>query len=129
MTKSCIICCLSLIALGHACEGAAATPLAQQCTALPNLMIGHFPDSSTHLTAAQVIDKGTVKVSGPGQMERSVPVPEHCEVSGLARERVGAGGQHYAIRFHLRLPLEWNGRFFFQGGGGSNGNLGDALGG
>ena len=129
MTKSCIICCLSLIALGHACEGAAAIPLAQQCTALPNLMIGHFPDSSTHLTAAQVIDKGTVKVSGPGQMERSVPVPEHCEVSGLAQERVGAGGQPYAIRFHLRLPLEWNGRFFFQGGGGSNGNLGDALGG
>jgi hypothetical protein len=28
----------------------------------------------------------------------------------------------------LRLPSDWNGRFFFQGGGGSNGFLGDALG-
>ena len=43
-------------------------------------------------------------------------------------DRTGANGQHYAIRFHLRLPTAWNGRFFFEGGGGSNGNLGDALG-
>lgn len=43
-------------------------------------------------------------------------------------ERVGVDGQHYAIRIHLRLPGRWNGRFFFQGGGGSNGEIGDALG-
>jgi feruloyl esterase len=43
-------------------------------------------------------------------------------------QRIGADGQHYAIRFHLRLPTQWNGRFFFQGGGGSNGVVGDALG-
>ncbi len=43
-------------------------------------------------------------------------------------ERIGVNGQHYAIRFHLRLPDNWNGRFFFQGGGGSNGEIGDALG-
>jgi feruloyl esterase len=55
-------------------------------------------------------------------------VPRHCELSGVARERTAADGQHYAIHFHLRLPLEWNGRLFFQGGGGSNGVLGDALG-
>ena len=29
----------------------------------------------------------------------------------------------------LRLPANWNGRFYFAGGGGTNGNLGDALGG
>jgi feruloyl esterase len=29
----------------------------------------------------------------------------------------------------LRLPTDWNGRFYFSGGGGSNGNVGDALGG
>jgi feruloyl esterase len=43
-------------------------------------------------------------------------------------ERIGVNSQHYAIRFHLRLPTDWNGRFFFEGGGGSNGNLGNALG-
>src|SRR4030095_869130 len=36
-------------------------------------------------------------------------------------------GQRYAINFRLRLPLAWNGRFFFEGGGGSNGNIGNAL--
>jgi feruloyl esterase len=47
---------------------------------------------------------------------------------GIAQERVAADGQHYAIRFHVRMPIDWNGRFFFQGGGGSNGELGDAMG-
>jgi feruloyl esterase len=35
-------------------------------------------------------------------------------------------GQKYAIRFHLRLPTAWNDRFYYQGGGGTDGNLGDA---
>jgi poly(3-hydroxybutyrate) depolymerase len=55
-------------------------------------------------------------------------LPEHCEVQGRMNERIGVNSQHYAIRFHLRLPTDWNGRFFFEGGGGSNGNLGNALG-
>jgi feruloyl esterase len=44
------------------------------------------------------------------------------------QERTGIDGQKYAIRFHLRLPDQWNGRFFMQGGGGTNGVLGDAIG-
>lgn len=55
-------------------------------------------------------------------------LPPHCELIGEVDRRVGADGQRYAIRFHLRLPQRWNRRFFFQGGGGSNGVLGDALG-
>ena len=43
-------------------------------------------------------------------------------------ERTGANGQHYAINFHMRLPAAWNGKFFFEGGGGTNGNVGGALG-
>ncbi len=121
--------CLALLALNRPGLAAESANLAQQCTGLSGATTGLFPDPSTHLASAQVVDKGTVKVTGPGPMERSVPVPEHCEITGLTQERQGAGGQHYAIRFHLRLPFEWNGRFFFQGGGGSNGNLGDALGG
>src|SRR5712691_3651444 len=52
----------------------------------------------------------------------------HCEVIGRINERVGMNSQRYAIRFHLRLPTQWKGGFFFEGGGGSNGNLGNALG-
>ncbi len=43
-------------------------------------------------------------------------------------ERTGVDAKPYAIKFHLRLPLDWNGRFLFQGGGGTNGEVGDALG-
>jgi Tannase and feruloyl esterase len=121
--------CLALLALDHPGTAAEPTHLAQQCAGLSNAMAGLFPDSSTHLVSIQVVDQGNVKIAGPGPMDRSVPVPEHCEITGTTQERIGAGGQHFAIRFHLRLPFEWNGRFFFQGGGGSNGNLGDALGG
>lgn len=55
-------------------------------------------------------------------------VEHHCEISGKLQERKGANGQTYAIRFHMRLPDAWNGRFFFQGGGGSNGTVGNAMG-
>ena len=55
-------------------------------------------------------------------------LPEHCDIAGEFTGHTGANGQRYAIKFRLRMPTAWNGRFFFQGGGGSNGNVGDALG-
>lgn len=55
-------------------------------------------------------------------------LPAHCELKGIMQERVGVDGQHYAIRFHLRLPARWNGNFFFEGGGGTEGELGSAVG-
>ncbi len=51
--------------------------------------------------------------------------PAHCEVTAVLRERTGADGQRYAIGMHLRLPMAWNGRFVFQGQGGTDGVLGD----
>ena len=54
--------------------------------------------------------------------------PAHCDVVGRIHERTGQNGKLYAIGFHLRLPVEWNGRFFFQGGGGLDGNIGNAFG-
>ena len=58
----------------------------------------------------------------------STSLPAHCEVTTVMHERVGIDGQHYSIRFRLRLPEAWNRRFFFQGGGGTNGDIGDAAG-
>jgi feruloyl esterase len=52
----------------------------------------------------------------------------HCEIIGKINPRTGVDGKPYAIGFHLRLPDSWNERFYFQGGGGTDGNLGDALG-
>jgi hypothetical protein len=66
--------------------------------------------------------------AAPPWMGPIAAMPEHCEVIGVMRERTGADGQHYAVKFHLRMPLDWNGRFLFQGGGGTNGMLGVANG-
>ncbi|SCB21647.1 feruloyl esterase [Bradyrhizobium shewense] len=49
----------------------------------------------------------------------------HCEVIAYLHERTGADGQKFAIGLHLRLPDAWNGRFVFQGQGGTDGVLGN----
>ena len=51
-------------------------------------------------------------------------LPDHCEVLGVINQRTGIDGQSYAIKLHLRMPTAWNERFYFQGGGGTDGNLG-----
>jgi len=58
-------------------------------------------------------------------VENATPVA-HCEVIGYINPRTGVDGKSYAIGFHLRLPDSWNGKFYFQGGGGTDGTLGDA---
>jgi len=55
--------------------------------------------------------------------------PAHCAVRGIIGAHVGPPGRTaYGNRFLLRLPLAWNGRLVFQGGGGNNGVVGDARG-
>lgn len=85
-------------------------------------MRGRWPDASTRVVTATLIAAGTTGAKLPGGL------PEHCDAYGILQERTGIDGQSYAIRFHLRLPTAWNGRFLFQGGGGTNGEVGDALG-
>ncbi len=71
----------------------------------------------------------SAKMNPASAAARGTPaMPEHCEVLGKLNERAGANGQHYSIQFRLRLPAAWNGGFFFQGGGGSNGTIGNAAG-
>ena len=64
------------------------------------------------------------------QLNPAAPgLPEHCEVIGAINTRTSrVDGQTYAIGFHLRMPTDWNHRFFYQGGGGTDGNLGTATG-
>ena len=73
------------------------------------------------------IRSATLNAAGQAQ-GRGPALPAHCEIQGSLNDRTGVNGQSYAIKFHLRLPTDWNGRFFFEGGGGSNGNVGNALG-
>jgi hypothetical protein len=92
-----------------------------KCTSLQALAGGALPNPTTVVTSA--------KMNPPKEAQGKTPaLPEHCEVLGKMNERTGVNSQKYAIHFHLRLPTNWNGRFLFEGGGGSNGNLGAALG-
>ena len=122
------IACLAVVALQAAQAGVAgATP--ERCAALAAGLAGHWPDASTTVEDARWIAAGPLQLPATAwQASQAVPVSAHCELVGRLQPREGALGQHYAIRFHLRLPADWNGRFYFMGGGGSNGELGDALG-
>ena len=55
-------------------------------------------------------------------------MPAHCLVSGEIAPRTGSDGVRYSIGFELRIPLAWNGRFQFQGGGGVDGTIPPAFG-
>jgi hypothetical protein len=95
-----------------------------KCAALTSLKSAQFPNASTAIRSA-VRKPASEATTGRGA---TPALPAHCEVFGRMNERTGANGQHYAINFHMRLPAAWNGKFFFEGGGGSNGAVGGALG-
>ncbi len=92
---------------------AQASPGPAECTALAGLQ--EFPVAPTTITRAQFV-------------EASATLPAHCRVQGIMEARTGVRGIPYGTRFEVRLPAEWNGRFMFQGGGGTQGSLPNATG-
>jgi feruloyl esterase len=78
--------------------------------------------ANTNLTATTSIPAGSLTVAGQ-------PVREHCLLTGKMHERVSAvDGNAYAIGFEMRLPTDWNGRFYHQGNGGADGTVVTATG-
>jgi len=78
--------------------------------------------ADTTIGAVNPIGAGTVRVGGK-------PVAAHCQVLGKMFQRTSSvDGQSYAIGFEMRLPLAWNGRFFYQANGGTDGSVSTALG-
>jgi len=80
-----------------------------------------FPVAPTQITLAQFIPGGATSADG-------VALPDHCRVQGIINKRTGVDGFPYGDRFELRLPAQWNGRFMFQGGGGTEGAVPPATG-
>jgi len=90
-------------------------------TGLANLIAGGISPDSV-LTAANLHLAGEITAAG-------VPLPEHCQITGTLEPRVGIpNNRAYGTRFELRLPTDWNGRFFFQGQGGTGGSVVTATG-
>ena len=63
-----------------------------------------------------------------GASGRGAELPAQCRVRGEINPRTGADGKHYGIQFELRLPQQWQNRMLFQGGGGLDGFLANAIG-
>jgi feruloyl esterase len=82
-------------------------------------LVAAFSYLNTTLTTISLVPAGTDFRQGITD-----PMPEHCVVSGKMNERVSpVDGKTYAIGFQMRLPTEWNGRFFYQGNGGTDGSV------
>ena len=98
-------------------RAATGAPLAD-CAGLARTL--NLPD--TRIESSAAVTAGTV-------MQGDRPVPAHCLVKGRMFERKGSDGRDYAIGFEMRLPVAWNGRFYYQGNGGLDGAVLPALGG
>ena len=83
---------------------------------------------------AEPVPEGTLPAENPGRAALTgaararAAMPAHCVVEGAINPRTGVGGQSFATGFELRLPAGWNGRLLFQGGGGMDGVLNEAVG-
>jgi hypothetical protein len=100
------------------------TPLPQLTAATGAALSGSCTDlaarvsfPNTTISAVNAVAAGTLKVAG-------TDVPAHCQVQGSMFPRVSpVDGKNYAIGFEMRLPLSWNGRFFYQANGGIDGSV------
>jgi len=78
--------------------------------------------ANTSITSSTEVAAGSLTVAGS-------PVAAHCLVSGAMFARTSTvDGKAYAIGFEMRLPLAWNGRFFYQANGGIDGSVVTATG-
>lgn len=81
--------------------------------------------TGTVYTQVSSVPAGAISGGGTG-----VRAPAHCLVQGRMNDRVSpVDGNRYAIGFEMRLPLAWNGRFFYQANGGLDGVVVPAVGG
>ncbi len=127
---ACTVAMLPFIAFDSAAQHVADATLsaALSCGQLKGMVIA---DSAITITKADDVPPAapnTVRVRPPLPDLVAVALPAYCQVDGDIDSRVGADGKPYAIGFTLALPHRWNGRFLFQGGGGTNGVIRPPLG-
>jgi feruloyl esterase len=87
------------------------------------------PLACTEISTASLNLSG-LKVAQAVEVAASGALPAHCKVTGSVNDRTGIDGKPYAIGFELRLPqpADWQRKFFFQGGGGTDGVINPATG-
>jgi hypothetical protein len=129
-----IACALAAIGLGACANmgGGSAPTLSEAkpatlnaCTALPS----SFKFDQTAIESATTVAAGKLATGlAPTAPLTAYSAPEHCLVKGKMHQRKGLGDQDFAIGFEMRLPKDWNGRFYHQVNGGIDGVVQPALG-
>ena len=102
---------------GWAAEPMSAGPMAHP--AIPCRSLKRFAPPDFVVETLESVHAETVKLAPAGEVE----LPAHCLFRGTLAPRTSPDGQHFGIGMELRLPLSWNGKFVFQGGGGLDGVL------
>jgi pimeloyl-ACP methyl ester carboxylesterase len=92
-------------------------------------IIAKFKYDNLRITSSIPVAAGAVAMGGaPTAPKTAYDAPAHCLVKGVMDERKGVDGKDYAIGFEMRLPTQWNGRFYHQVNGGLDGVVQPALG-
>jgi hypothetical protein len=108
---------LSMLATANA--QAADADAAKACASLTSFKA---PGFDMAITQAAQVPAGPVPAL-PFGPAFSGTLPAYCRVDGVIDPRTGHDGKAYAIGFAVAMPVNWNGRFLMQGGGGLNGNV------
>lgn len=125
-----IPCCLLIWSCG---DNNSSSSLPQLDSATPGTLsmctdiAAQFNYHDTVITSAELVSAGDVTYSAT----ESYAAPEHCLIKGKMNERTGVStvvGSTYAIGFEMRLPSDWNGRFYYQANGGIDGSVIAAVG-
>lgn len=111
----------ALLGLASQAINAATADPAGRCVALRQFWIQGLTVESASLMPA-----GMVKTAANSSAD--IALPAHCLYRATLDPRTGLAGQRLGIGIELRLPVEWNGGFVFQGGGGLDGILGPSYG-
>lgn len=121
-----------LVTLTGTLAAVLAVPAAAPIRAQPASDAGGRCAGLTELSRSNlVIAKTELVEAGPAPRppgQRRADLPAHCLVQATINPRIGVGDREFGIGFELRLPVDWSGRFMFQGGGGLDGVLGAASG-
>jgi len=99
----------------------------EQCEALSRVILpGVHIDNVERVSAGKSPPDPMRPMTGASGGDRILP--EHCLVQGTIGEHIGTEGKSYGIKFELRMPDNWQGRFMFQGGGGMDGFISQSIG-
>ncbi|QSX33865.1 tannase/feruloyl esterase family alpha/beta hydrolase [Shewanella avicenniae] len=88
-----------------------------------------FKFNETYITGATTV--------AAGEVSAGFNAPAHCLITGYMNPRKGRGvddkgniieDADYQIGFEMRLPVDWNGRFYYQANGGMDGSVVPATG-